>query len=45
MCVFVSGVKKNFLFFLCSGIMTLFYLYKLATGGNHIPATATAKAD
>ncbi|XP_004491369.1 protein FATTY ACID EXPORT 5 [Cicer arietinum] len=23
-----------------SGLMTLFYLYKLATGGNHIPAKA-----
>ncbi|XP_057441234.1 protein FATTY ACID EXPORT 6-like [Lotus japonicus] len=23
-----------------SGLMTLFYLYKLATGGNHLPAKA-----
>ncbi|CAK8538788.1 unnamed protein product [Lathyrus sativus] len=23
-----------------SGVMTLFYLFKLATGGNHIPAKA-----
>lgn len=52
MCIGCISYKKCFFFFFCiwswdiclscpcSGLMTLFYLYKLATGGNHIPAKA-----
>ncbi|KAF9672982.1 hypothetical protein SADUNF_Sadunf11G0101000 [Salix dunnii] len=38
----VAGIRSNVLtiMFSCSAFMTLFYLYKISTGGNHIPAKA-----
>ncbi|KAG6756603.1 hypothetical protein POTOM_040038 [Populus tomentosa] len=38
----VAGIRSIALtiVFSCSVLMTVFYLYKIATGGNHIPAKA-----